>query len=644
MQSKFFKFILLFALGINISNAQSTPGKLGVPLYKTEYISLSKIQKYPSLIIKDSDSITIRNNYRLLPENSIGKKNNIVNAFFSQNENDKIKATEEFKSYWKNYSKRWTKDAIQREKPDGVAMRGIWRCIQLYDLVRSFGYLTESDINEFKETLVRTVEYAIGDNPDNLILPGYSLYSWRMSNIWADVALSAGTVAMAFPELPQADKWVNFSVNELIWMLETGVWDGAWHECPRYHLYQMKITANFLVTLYNRTGINLFMHPSVQAMGKWCIDFSTPLDKVAGKEAGYPEGIVLSQGLGDSTWGENMGVLNIFASYIRASNPELSEKLMWLWKRSGYKSSEEPVTDLLINPNLPSRDVFLKSNIALRKGHIAMRSNHNTENEIWLMLKAGNVSLCGHENGDANSFSLIAYGTPMLLDSGSADYNDPRHRRWNKKSISHNVVVFRNNGETYHDKYDDSHWVDAKVTKWETNECYDYSISDASEANNVGLYRRHILFVKPSYFVIWDEIDSDRESSFMLHSPAENILWNKHDFSFITPWNTQLDVHSLLPDRKLEELEYEGRIGAWTDEMPDRTRSWYKFRYQKYIEIKGKPGEDYLTILHPRKSGIKDLKVTFNKKNKTAVITVDGRKDKVTISDGELKLIMNIND
>ncbi len=641
MKDIFKCIVILTLLPLTGSNAQSIFKPIGVPTYDVGTIHLKSIDEYPAVIIRRSDSLELKRRYDLLPESSLGKRNRIIKAWFSSNQEDKKKATDEFINYWKNYSKRWTKENLYRngQRVDGVSLRGVWRTLQLYDIVRSFGYLSDADIDEFRNTLVKTVECALGENPDSLIVPDKN--DWRMSNIWADVALSAGTVAMAFPELPQADKWINFSVNELLWMIENGVWDGAWHECPRYHLYQMKITANFLVSLYNRTGINLFMHPSVQSMAKWFVEFSTPRDKVAGKSLGCEEGVVLSPGLGDSLWGENMGILNIFANYIRESNPILSEEIVWLWKRSGYSYSEEPVTDLLINPTLPYRSVNVKSAITFRKGYVSMRNNHDTDNEIWLLLKSGNVSLCGHENGDANSISIFAYGTPLLLDSGSGDYNDPNHRKWNKKSISHNVVVFREDGETDFDKYHDSKWIDGKIVKWKTNDEYDYTISDASEANDVELYRRHILFVKDGgYFVIWDEIESDKESSFMLHSPSDRIVWDKHAFSFVTPWQTQLDVYSLLPNRELVKNEHLGNIGEWTENRPiEKVRSFYKFKYQKFMEIRANKGEDYLTVLYPRKSDSNVMDIHFDEKQGIITISIDGRISRVRIIDNELVLI-----
>lgn len=644
---RFDNIFLIFLIFLNSAcgyDSDVTVGEMKLPNYEFDYIKLSQIEEYPNIIVRKSDYTFYKKNYKALPENSEAKKSSIVRAWFSDDENDRFKATEEFKKYWKNYSKKWdipryTSNTFgdQVKVPDGVALRGIWRTVHLYDLVRGFGYLTNEEINEYKNRLVQVVENSIGSNPDMLNLPGEEMYSWRHSNMWSDVAISAGMVALAFPELPQSEKWINFAVNEILWMLEEGTWDGAWHECPRYHLYEMKTVGNFFICLYNRTGINFFQHPAIHALAKWCVDFSTPKDIVAGKEAGCPDGVIMSPGIGDSLWGENMGILNIFAPFVSETDEILAQEMVWTWKNSGHRFSQEAVTDLYINPDLPSVSPKLGSKVSNIKGHILMRSNPNTDEDIWMLLKCGRVSMCGHENGDANSFSLFAYGVPMSLDSGSGDYNDPNHRKWNKKSISHNVVVFRSENESDFDKYNDSKWEDGHIIKWESNEKYDYSITDASYANDVKKYFRHVLFIKPYFFVVWDEIESDRESSFMLHSPCKEIKWYDNRIVFDTHENTQLEVVSILPLRSLVPNEYSGQIGAWTYKKA-KTDCWYQFRTQKFIEIRGFENEDYLTLLYPKKSNSGDIDVKFNTVDNIIKVKLNGLDYKISLSNGMLNL------
>ena len=97
---------------------------------------------------------------------------------------------------------------------------------------------------------------------------------------------------------------------------------------------------------------------------------------------------------------------------------------MSLLSFSGYIYSEEPVLDLLIDRSLPvTAPQNMGSDICPQRGYILMRDKFETDDEIWFLLKCGKTSM--HDHADKNSFSLIAYGTPMALDAGAADYNDP---------------------------------------------------------------------------------------------------------------------------------------------------------------------------------------------------------------------------
>lgn len=78
---------------------------------------------YPRLILKADMIETYKQRFDALPEGSQGKKNKIVKALFSSDETEKKLATNEFISYWKNYSAKWTEEELTGGD-DGVALRG----------------------------------------------------------------------------------------------------------------------------------------------------------------------------------------------------------------------------------------------------------------------------------------------------------------------------------------------------------------------------------------------------------------------------------------------------------------------------------------------------------------------------------------
>ena len=57
-------------------------------------------------------------------------------------------------------------------------MRGIWRCVYIYDIVAGFGFLTEVQRLEFRDTLVERIHWAIGPQRPSAI-PCRQLAQWE---------------------------------------------------------------------------------------------------------------------------------------------------------------------------------------------------------------------------------------------------------------------------------------------------------------------------------------------------------------------------------------------------------------------------------------------------------------------------------
>lgn len=592
---------------------------------------LRPVENYPGLILRAEMYDIYKQRFEVLPVNSPAKKNKIVKAMFSDSETDKKNATAEFISYWKDYASRWIRETLERPEPDGVSLRGVWRCIHLYDIVKSFGYLKTGEENDFRTALVQAIKWAIGTDSKNPRIPDDY---FRSGNIYTDVYLAAGLVGLTFYDQPQSKDWVNYALAELKWQLSHSVWDGCWHETPRYHAYTMKLMGQFMEVLYNRTGIDMFQHEKNKELAYWFVRFNSPRDKVAGLNVGIADGVKLFPGLGDAAWGENLAPVNQYASHYAKTDPKLSAELMWLWSLSGYMYSEEPVLDLLIDRSLPvTAPQNMGSDICPQRGYILMRDKFETDDEIWFLLKCGKTSM--HDHADKNSFSLIAYGTPMALDAGAADYNDPGHKNWNKKSISHNIVTFRNKGETDINKYDSQNATDGIIVHWDSQNDMDYSVTDASKAAKVSKYMREVIFVKPDYFVIRDQVNAaaGKEAVWMMQTPCDDIQWEEHNIYCRNFWGTALDVHVVSPSTVLAKHQSPGHFGTWTEERPDRNTTIYPFKYQQTIQFPAPATGNIVTVLHPMKDGTKRLSIASRNNGQILNITKDGRQDQILFTE-----------
>jgi hypothetical protein len=587
---------LCISMLLQVSVAQESAESLRMPRNWT----LPPVKQHPCLLItpEETPACEERLVQRFGSIDEIGDET--LQAYFSGDEAARKKATEDFIAYWKDYSKRWTPEKLDRERPDGVSMRGIRRCIFRYDLVASFGYLSDEQIGEFRDRLVASIELAIGSNAANpRITPNEG---FRKMNIWTDVVAAAGMVGLAFPELRQSRDWVEFAVEEIGWQFDRVVWDGAWHESPRYHGAMITITGLFFESLQRRTGVDLFQNPQFKAMLDWFVRFQTPLDKVAGKELGHPEGVILAPALGDSSWTSvPYGLMATYAPHYAESDPAFAGRLMWAWERAGKPMEGDTVEHAreLIRPELPAIPQMLDSDCSPTKGHIVMRSGFDTPDERWLLLRCGNATRSGHDNGDWNAFNLYAFGVPLALDAASGTYSHKSHKGWHDKSVAHNTVVFGDRTQSRKD---------GEILTWITTPEADYSVSDGSAAAGVSEFVRHVLFVKPDYFVIWDAISSNESGDWMLHTTATRFEWADHRVRCFTPWDVNLDVHVVWPDQPIEPGIKKGRIGNWTVEGGKKAEP-FPFYYQNYFKIPNDSSKPFLTVLHPLKSGQESLTV-----------------------------------
>lgn len=574
---------------------------------------LPAVTNHPCLLFGAAESPAIK--ARLIQEfgalDKIGDQQ--LKVYFAGDEAARRQATADFISYWKGYSQRWGKtyQGHPADWIDGVSLRGVRRSLAIYDLVASYGYLTDEQTREYRDALVSAVEYAIGSDYAHPRMT--SNPKFHMMNIWTDIVTAAGLIGLAFPELPQSRSWIELAVSEINWQLERGVWDGCWSESPRYHCAMLMIVGTFYQVLEQRTGVDLFSHPQYKALLDWPVRFETPLDKVAGSTLGHPEGVALLPGIGDSSWVANsFGVPAMFASHYVKSDPHFAARLMWAWNRAGRPFDGDSVESarVLIDPTIAAEPQKLGSDVSPGKGYVVMRSAVDTPGEIWFLLRCGKATLSpSHDNADWNAFNIYAYGVPLALDSASGAYSDPLHKAWHDKAVAHNTLVF--GGRSQERK-------DGKILTWITRPEVDYSVSDASVPAGVEKFIRHVLFVKPSYFVIWDEVASSEPASWMLHTPATKFEWSQHSVRCLTQWDAALDVQVVWPKTPLTPGTQQGKYSDWKENQ--KQRDPHPFQYQDYFGVTNAPGRDFLVVLHPCKPGEPALKVRdLGKPNRPAL-------------------------
>jgi uncharacterized heparinase superfamily protein len=150
--------------------------------------------------------------------------------------------------------------------------------------------------------------------------------------------------------------------------------------------------------------------------------------------------------------------------------------------------------------------------IALRdSGYFVMRSGWE-RNSRYLLFEGGPYGRF-HQHEDMLSFDLYADGTPFIVDPGITSYFPDRWTEWYRTTSAHNTILVEGRGQSRRTSQTPAEWGSSarEKTRWHADER-----SDVAVATYLGPYgdlpgefthRRIVLFVKPDYFVIFDEVD-----------------------------------------------------------------------------------------------------------------------------------------
>ncbi len=502
-------------------------------------------------------------------------------------------------------------------------LRFMHRLMNQYDLIASFSVLSNEERKEFEDYAFWMVEEFMTPRIRAINARERS----RRHNFHSDNITIIGTAALCFPDHPRAGDWLKYALTDLAWQMEHSVQDGAWWEVPRYHGAVLRSILPFICALKRQTRTDFFKNEGLRGLLDWLVRCQTPRDKVYGqwlldgKATGsngaetmaYPRAAVCeSPAVGDAEWVNYwFATLAMAAPAYKESDPAFAGRLMWGWDRAGGPYAPESsllmAPLVMIDPTIKPIPQKLGSEGMLEAGYAIMRSNYDQPHEKYLFFNCGPRRETSHKHRDQNSFSIFAEEVPLALDSSSGPYRTPVHELWHKATISHNTVIF---GER------DQDMEDGRILQFITKEGADYLVGDASRAARVPQFHRHILFVKPDYFVIWDFIRSYIPGEWLLHSPAQEIRRSEHALEFVTPWGVSLDAHFLLPKEPISVWEGEGRIGHWQNL---NSRGVPPFSHQKYVKVKNEAGTDFLTILHPRKVSTSKLTVKLLGKEENVI-------------------------
>jgi hypothetical protein len=218
-------------------------------------------------------------------------------------------------------------------------------------------------------------------------------------------------------------------------------------------------------------------------------------------------------------------------------------------------------------------------------------SLQNVYGNIRLFFKNEPGGAIGHNcHEDRGSFIIEAFGERLAIDSGVGNYSSPDYFGWYLTAAAHNVLMIDGLGQD--ETTSKVSYIDQNET-WNTTN-YNYLVSNllgSYEDRDINSYFRKIIYVRPGYFVIIDEIksSSSRKYEWQLHSLGTPTISINTSSDIITVDRPKADMFV----RILEPADYNYNIAQGN---VDQEEGNDYIRFSRTGDI---ADGNIITVLHP---------------------------------------------
>lgn len=178
-------------------------------------------------------------------------------------------------------------------------------------------------------------------------------------------------------------------------------------------------------------------------------------------------------------------------------------------------------------------------------GYFIQRSGWGTDktsfsDEKFLMFDCGPIGDGGHGHYDLLSFELAARGKPIIVDCGRFTYSEGADINWRhffKGTAAHNTVVVDQKDQTgYRRGKPKGGLAEGEFIERISTADVDVICGRAKSPNYEAVHTRRIFFIRKKYWLIADEMTSDRRHRYDLRFHLTPAAWN-HLAVLKTPTN-----------------------------------------------------------------------------------------------------------
>lgn len=345
--------------------------------------------------------------------------------------------------------------------------------------------------------------------------------------------LGEGSIVFAH-EIPEAKQWLDYILT-IMWSVYPawGSADGGWAQGMSYWRAYIGMLVPFAMVLQDY-DVPYDRKPFLENTGYFGLYCAPPFSKVRPYGDGH-EGRV---GGGDGQ------LLYQLSSVYR--NPYFRWYAETIGSGPGSGAASLIALDVPVEAKPPS-DLPQARNFP-RIGWVAMHSNlAEPENNVHFMLKSSPYGSYSHSHASQNAFIINGFGEPLAISSGYYQrYGSPHHSGWTRETRAHNSITVDGIGQKQRSMAAGCH-----IADFDNTEHFAYAVGDATDAYEGRLKRflRYVLFARPDYFVIYDDLESAQASQYewWLHAKSRMSIDEAQQSVTVSEGEARLLVRLVAP-------------------------------------------------------------------------------------------------
>ena len=445
--------------------------------------------------------------------------------------------------------------------------------------------------------------------------------------------------ALVLSDLPEARQWLEFTTQFYQEVYPPwGGKDGGWNEGIMYWRASMSQALEAAEMLRVAGLADLYQKDWYKNTGYFQMYFQ-PLDT---KDLNAFGDDAFGGGIGDSGYLHSLrlaGALNDpylkwYTQRIGGSLSSIYAYLFFFRYGDTYQQLKEaPLTEL------PRSRAFYDV------GWVALHANlSSAKDDVSLFFKSSPLGSVSHSHGEQNSFTLTAWGTPLVISGGYYDwYGSPHHYEFTRQTRSKNTILVDGAGQHYR-----SINAAGEITEFFTGVGYDFTAGQAAQAYEGKLndFLRETYYSVPDYFVIVDRLEAPKavRYNWLLHTLAPPDVDGASQTVSLRQGAVGLQVSFLQPAQlqfEIADRPYAGgdALTVYKDnEVPPETEMPTQYHLAATTLEAAQHGF-FVTVLHPYRQTVPQLQFSGSRQDNTFQIlaTGDERRDVTLISvDGQV--------